>query len=516
MLFNSIDFLIFFPIVVLVYFIIPKKIKYIWLLIASYYFYMGWNAKYALLLFFSTAVTYLSGVAMDIIDRGGFNKEKPADSDQNGSDKASADDEIKTRRKKWVVAVSFILNLGILFIFKYLDFTTDLLTFIFDKAGIALTIPRFDILLPVGISFYTFQALSYTMDVYRKEIYAERNFLRYALYVSFFPQLVAGPIERSKNLLKQLAVPQKFDYEKARDGLYLMLWGYFLKIVMADRIAVIVDAIYDGYEIYPGWYLVVGTVLFAFQVYCDFAGYSTIAIGAAKILGINLMENFNAPYTSMSIAELWRRWHISLTTWFRDYVYIPLGGSRKGRLRKDINIMIVFLVSGLWHGAGMQFVAWGGINGLYQVIGERLKPIRAKVAAFLRVKTEVLTFKLYKVGATFLLTLFSDIFFRANDMKAAGAIIASIFTIHNPWILFDGSLYTLGLGPTEFRFMLICIGVLIFADICKRMGISIREIIGQQGYVFRVLFLVFAVVFLLTFGIWGPGYDANNFIYFQF
>ena len=498
MLFNSIDFLIFFPVVVLIYFIIPRKVKYIWLLVASYYFYMGWNAKYALLLFFSTAVTYLSGVAMDSAER------------------KVGDEAKRLRRKKQIVAVSFILNLGILFIFKYLDFTTDLLTFIFGKAGIALAIPRFDILLPVGISFYTFQALSYTMDVYRGEIYAEKNFLRYALYVSFFPQLVAGPIERSKNLLKQLAVPQKFSYERARDGLYLMLWGYFLKIVMADRIAVVVDRIYDGYEVYPGWYLVVGTVLFAFQVYCDFAGYSTIAIGAAKILGINLMENFNAPYTSMSIAELWRRWHISLTTWFRDYLYFPLGGSRKGRLRKDINIMIVFLVSGLWHGAGMHYVAWGGINGLYQIIGERLKPLRVKIATLLHVKTEVLTFKLYKVAATFLLTLFSDIFFRANNMPAAGAIITSIFTTHNPWILFDGSLYTLGLGTTEFRFMLLCIALLIFADICKRMGICIREIIGQQGYVFRVLFLVFAVTFLLTFGIWGPGYDANNFIYFQF
>ena len=498
MLFNSIDFLIFFPVVVLIYFIIPDRIKYIWLLAASYYFYMGWNAKYALLLLFSTAVTYLSGIAMDAVGRKTESSEK------------------RIKYRKLVVALSFILNLGILFVFKYLDFASDLLAFIISKAGLSVTIPRFDILLPVGISFYTFQALSYTMDVYRGEIYAERNILRYALYVSFFPQLVAGPIERSKNLLKQLAVPTRFDHARALDGLYLMLWGYFLKIVLADRIAVVVSAVYDGYEIYPGWYLVVGTVLFAFQVYCDFAGYSTIAIGAAKILGIDLMENFNAPYTSMSIAELWRRWHISLTTWFRDYVYFPLGGSRKGRLRKDINIMIVFLVSGLWHGAGMHYVAWGGINGLYQVIGERLKPIREKTAVLLHVKTDVLSFRLYKVLVTFLLTLFSDIFFRANDMAAAGTIIASIFTTHNPWILFDGSLYKLGLGAAEFRFMLICIGVLIFADIMKRMGISIRKIIGEQGYVFRVLFFVFAVTFLLTFGVWGPGYDANNFIYFQF
>lgn len=342
MLFNSIDFLIFFPIVVLVYFIIPKRIKHIWLLIASYYFYMCWNAKYALLIFASTAITYLSGLLIQKIKCSDYDIYR------------------KTRLKKYVVAISFLINLGILFYFKYINFALSVIAKIFAMAHIQLNVSSFDIILPVGISFYTFQALSYTMDVYRDDIYAEKNFFRYALFVSFFPQLVAGPIERSKNLLKQLAVPEKFSFENLREGFILMLYGFFLKIVLADRIATFVDTVYNDYQTYSGMYLIVATILFAVQIYCDFFGYSTIAMGSAKILGIQLMENFDAPYLSTSVSEFWRRWHISLTSWFKDYLYIPLGGSKKGKLRKYMNKMIVFLVSGLWHGAQVSFVAWGG------------------------------------------------------------------------------------------------------------------------------------------------------------
>lgn len=342
MLFNSSEFLMFFPVVVLVYCIIPDRIKYIWLLIASYYFYMCWNIKYVLLILMSTVVTYISGLLLEKIKYAHFEPSK------------------KTKLKKWIIAGGFSINLGILFYFKYINFSLNTLSGIFAKIHIELNVPKFDIILPVGISFYIFQALSYIMDVYRDEIYAEKNFLRYALFVSFFPQLVAGPIERSGNLLKQLASLKKICFENVREGLLLMLWGYFLKIVLADRIAIFVDTVYGDLLTYPGTYLVVATMLFAVQIYCDFAGYSTIAMGAAKVLGITLMENFNAPYLSTSIAEFWRRWHISLTSWFHDYLYIPLGGNRKGKLRKYINKMIVFLVSGLWHGASLAYVAWGG------------------------------------------------------------------------------------------------------------------------------------------------------------
>lgn len=498
MLFNSLSFLIFFPIVVLVYFIIPEKGKQLWLLLASYYFYMSWNAKYALLILASTIVTYLSGLLIEKVKRADYDADK------------------KVRLKKFVVAGSFIINLGILFYFKYFNFVMDLLTKAFAQIHIQLHVPVLDIVLPVGISFYTFQALSYTVDVYRDDIYAERNFFRYALFVSFFPQLVAGPIERSKNLLKQLAQPQKFRFEKARDGLLLMIWGFFLKIVLADRIAIFVDTVYGNYGTYQGWYIAVATILFAVQIYCDFAGYSIIAMGAAEILGIDLMENFNAPYLSTSVAAFWRNWHISLTSWFKDYLYIPLGGSRKGKIRKYFNKLIVFLVSGLWHGANLSFVIWGGLNGIYQVIGEIFQPFRDKWIKVLHLNRDSIGHKIMQGMITFVLVDFSWIFFRASGYYESLAIIKSMFSCNNPWILMDGSLYTCGLDSKNFWLMIFSVFLLLFADICKKRGIKIRSVIVAQDYWCRYAVMIFAICFILIFGIWGSGYDAAGFIYFQF
>jgi D-alanyl-lipoteichoic acid acyltransferase DltB (MBOAT superfamily) len=265
---------------------------------------------------------------------------------------------------KAFVALSFVLNLSILFFFKYFNFTVDTINHVLSMLHMNSVNAGFDIILPVGISFYTFQALSYTMDVYRGDIYCERNFLKYALFVSFFPQLVAGPIERSRNLLKQISVKHEFRWDKVREGLTQMLFGYFQKVVISDNISVLVDQVYNNYPNYGAVELILATIFFAFQIYCDFGGYSNIAIGAAKVMGFDLMENFNTPYMSLSVAEFWRRWHISLSTWFRDYLYIPLGGNRKGRLRKYVNIMVVFLASGLWHGASWHYVAWGAQRNL--------------------------------------------------------------------------------------------------------------------------------------------------------
>ena len=496
MLFNSLEFLIFFPAVLCVCFILPAKVRYIWLLIASYFFYMCWNAKYALLLLFSTAVTYLSGVFMDRAEkRGGAHV---------------------VRNKKLCVAGSFALNLGVLFFFKYFDFAFTNLSRVLALVHVQLNRPAFDVLLPVGISFYTFQALSYTMDVYRGDVAPERNFLRYALFVSFFPQLVAGPIERSKNLLGQLAKAPRPSIDRLRDGTLLMLWGYFLKVVLADRIAIVVDTVYGAPMTYGGWYLVVATVLFAFQIYCDFAGYSTIAMGAAEILDVRLMENFDAPYLARSVGGFWRRWHISLSSWLRDYLYIPLGGNRKGRWRKYCNVMAVFLVSGLWHGASWSFVVWGGLNGLYQVVGELTKPVRDKVVKVLGLHRETLGHKLLQTAMTFCLVDFAWIFFRGNGFMRSLGIIRSMVTVKNPWILFDGSLYALGVEQKGFHLMMICIGVLLMADICKYRGIRIREVIARQDVWVRWLVFSLSVCFILLVGIWGPGYDAQSFIYFQF
>jgi len=316
MLFNSLSFLLFFPIVVFLYFVIPHKWKYIWLLAASYYFYMCWNAKYALLLLFSTFVTYLSGRFMDFFQMQPWNETCIA------------------AWKRVCVTSSFILNLNVLAFFKYFDFAFTNLSHLFSLIHIELNQPNFDVLLPVGISFYTFQALSYTIDIYRQETPVEKNFLRYALFVSFCPQLVAGPVERSKNLLGQFYEVHHFNYQRVKDGLALMLWGFFMKMVIADRAAILVDQVYNNWQSYNGLAILLATVLFAIQIYCDFGSYSNIAVGAAQVMGFRLMENFRQPYFAPSVADFWQRWHISLSTWFRDYLYIPLGGNRKGIFRK--------------------------------------------------------------------------------------------------------------------------------------------------------------------------------------
>lgn len=340
MIFNSMQFLIFFPIVFMIYFLFPPKTRYIWLLISSYYFYMCWNPKYIFLILFSTTVTYISGIAIETV------KKKNVDG------------------KRWFlkccVAISFFLNLLVLFYFKYFEFMITNLNRFIGILGLQILVPVFDIILPVGISFYIFQALGYTMDVYRGEIEAEKNFFRYALFVSFFPQLVAGPIERSKNLLKQVNNPTYFKVENARQGLLTMAYGLFMKVVVADRLAGIIDPIYNNWSEQTGMRLMTATILFAVQIYCDFEGYSQLAIGSAQVLGFHINQNFKIPYLSTSIQDFWQRWHISLTGWFRDYLYIPLGGNRKGKVRKYLNTMIVFLVSGLWHGASWHFVVWGG------------------------------------------------------------------------------------------------------------------------------------------------------------
>jgi len=492
MLFNSVDFLIFFPIVVLLYFIIPQKVRWIWLLVASYYFYMNWNAAYAILIFISTFVTWLSGLLLDKEDKS-------------------------EKFKKAVVTASLVINLGILAFFKYALFAIGTVNAVLGKTGISFVVPTFDIILPVGISFYTFQALSYTMDVYRKEIKAEKNLFRYALFVSFFPQLVAGPIERSKNLLGQLQKPTKLEYDNFRRGLLYMGYGYFIKVVIADNVAVIVNGVYANPVSYPGVYLIVATVLFAIQIYGDFAGYSMISIGAARVLGFNLLENFNAPYMATSVADFWRRWHISLTSWFRDYLYIPLGGNRKGTLRKYINVMIVFLVSGLWHGASWHYVVWGGLNGLFQVVGSITSSVREKWNLLIGTKTDTMSYKLLRGILTFILVDFTWLFFRAESCGKAFVIIKSILTqSQNIWILFDGSLYNFGIGEKQFAVLVLSILLLMVFDCFKNKGYDIFSALLKQQLWFRVSVYVLWICGILLFGAWGGGYDAASFIYFQF
>lgn len=335
-------------------------------------------------------------------------------------------------------------------------------------------------------------------------------------FVSFFPQLVAGPIERSKNLLSQVNETHRFDYDKMREGLLIMLWGYFLKLVVADRVAIVVNTVYGDPAQYGGAYIAVASVLFAVQIYCDFAGYSTIAIGAAKILGFQLMENFDCPYFALSIGEFWRRWHISLSSWFRDYLYIPLGGNRKGKLIKYRNLMIVFLVSGLWHGAAGTYVVWGLIHGVYQVIGSVTRPVRDRINEVLELDPQSIGHKLISGMITFGLVDLAWIFFRAESIGAAVSMIKSMLHIGNIGILLKGGLYELGLNSKNMKVLFFSILVILFADYMKYKGIKIRETIIAQELWCRWLCYLAAFWFILIFGVWGGNYDASSFIYFQF
>lgn len=494
MLFNSFDFLLFFPIVVLMYFIMPKKVRYIWLLISSYYFYMCWNAKYAILIAISTVITWVSGL---LLSR-----------------------QTMKATKYVTIAVSFAVNLNILFFFKYYDFALENINRILSFANVGILSNPFDFLLPVGISFYTFQALSYTVDVYRGEIKAEKNPLRYALFVSFFPQLVAGPIERSKNLLTQLQeihTIKVWNYDRIVKGLIMMVWGLFQKMVLADRLSILADTVFESANALGTVELVIGAVAFALQIYCDFGGYSTIAIGAAKVMGFELMENFNTPYFATGIQDFWRRWHISLSSWFRDYLYIPLGGSRCSRFRKYCNLMITFLVSGLWHGAAWNYVVWGGLHGVYQILEDLSKPVREKVTTKLHVDTKAFSHKFGQILITFFLTTFAWIFFRAESLSQAGAYIVRMFTKWNPWVFFDEGLLKLGLDKMELNILVLALAALLLTDILQYVKkLSLAEFLMKQGWWFRFAVLIVLILSVFVFGKYGVEFDSAQFIYFDF
>lgn len=474
MLFNSISFLCFFPIVVGIYFLVPKKARYLWLLVASYYFYMSQNPRFALLLLLTTVITYASGLMLSALSR---RRKQKADC-----------------LKKWVVFGSAFVNLGILFLCKYIPF---------------------HLLVPVGISFYTFQALSYTIDVYREKLDAEKNFFRYALYVSFFPTILSGPIQRAADFLPQLkALAQKklWDEKRIANGLFFMLWGYFLKLVLADRIAVFVNAAYADYENFGSGILVLAAVLYAFQIYCDFAGYSCIAIGAGTVMGFSLMQNFDAPYLAGTIKEFWRRWHISLSSYLRDYLYIPLGGNRKGQIRKYRNLLLTFLASGMWHGAGLHYVFWGGLHGIYQIVGDLLhKCLPRKLT-----QSSHPLLKLLGIIRTFCLTSFAWIFFKADSLRSAFSYIGRMLTAGGFSQLYDGSVLGMGLDLYEWGILLAGLLVLILADLLKYRGKEMTERVMEKPLLLRYIAALLLLAAVYVYGMYGPAYDAAQFIYFQF
>ncbi len=497
MLFNSVDFMLFFPFVTGIYFVIPRKARLFWLLVTSYWFYMSWYPKYAVLIGFSTVVTYFSALLFSHFER-------------NGSHVI----------KRVILIACICANLGVLGLFKYASFCVGTVNWILSRLHLSLIRQRFSFMLPVGISFYTFQALGYMIDVYRGDVEAEKNFFRYAVFVSFFPQLVAGPIERSRNLLSQIKNIEKINLWNSRritSGAILMIWGLFMKMVLADRVSILVDTVFNSFRMYGSTELVIAALGFSLQIYCDFGSYSMIAIGTARILGFTLMENFCAPYFSRSIREFWSRWHISLSTWFRDYLYIPLGGNRKGKRRKAINTMIVFLVSGLWHGANWSFVAWGGIHGFYQVIEDGVKPYGEKVIRKLNVNTACFSWRLLQTAITFTLVSFAWIFFRANSITDALCYVQRIFTRPTPWVLFNGEIYNIGLDRTEMNILIISVVFLLLADLIRiKKGLTLDMFLFEQNIWFEWAVILCLILMIVTFGEYGTTFDAKQFIYFQF
>ena len=492
MLFNSVQFLLFLPIVVILYFSLPHKYRWILLLLSSYYFYMSWKPEYVILIMASTLIDYIAGLQMGKTD-------------------------IKAKRKKFLI-LSLITNLGLLFSFKYFNFFNDSISLLLDQFNIFYNVPSFKLLLPVGISFYTFQTLSYTIDVYRGKRKPEKHLGIFALYVSFFPQLVAGPIERSTRLLPQFYKIIKFDYQRVVSGLQLILWGFFKKVVIADNIAIIVDNVFANPFDFQGIHYIIGTVLFAFQIYCDFSGYSDIAIGTAQILGYDLMRNFNKPYFSKSISEFWKRWHISLSSWFKDYLYIPLGGNRVVKWRWYFNLLVVFLISGLWHGSNWTFIAWGFIHGFYLTFSIITREYREKFVIIIKLNTLPRIHMFIKTITTFILVSFAWIFFRANNISEALYIVNNLFSGLGQCIVnfkdfyfFKLVLSKFDVRPTLLLEIAAAIVFLIFIEIIQGRK-DIRYKLSQSSILYRWGFYYLVILWILFFGFFGE----QPFIYYQF
>ena len=482
MLFNSIDFSIFLPIVFILYWFVANKnlkLQNILIVAASYLFYGWWDYRFLSLILLSTIVDYSVGI--------GLLKQE------------------NITKRKILLWTSILVNIGFLGFFKYYNFFLDNFITAFSFFGTEIKANSLNIILPVGISFYTFQTLSYSIDVYKRKLEPTKDFIAFSAFVSFFPQLVAGPIERARNLLPQFYKKRTFDYSKAVDGIRQILWGLFKKIVIADNCAVFADQIFNNYNDYSGSTLVLGAIFFAFQIYGDFSGYSDIAIGTAKLFGFNLMQNFAFPYFSRDIAEFWRRWHISLSTWFRDYLYIPLGGSRGTNYFKIRNVFIIFLVSGFWHGANWTFIVWGGLNALYFLPIMLLNKNKINTDVVAQGKHLPSVREVLSITLTFSLTTIAWIFFRAKDIHHAISYLSNI--IH-PSTLTIPELIT---PKLEMIYTLLCIFILVLFEWMNRDKIHALDIANYNKSSRWMLYIII-IIMIITFG----SFNQNSFIYFQF
>ncbi len=490
MIFNSLHFLIFLPVVIFLYFSIPYKWRWVLLLTSSYYFYMCWKAEYAFLIVLSTSIDYFCGLQMS----------KYTD---------------KKKRKPWMIT-SIVMNLSILFLFKYFNFFNDSTRVLFDSLNIFYNVPEFKLLLPVGLSFYTFQAISYTVDVYKGTAKAEKHFGFFAAFVAYWPQLVAGPIQRKEQFLPQLKQNFDFDYQRVKEGLIRILYGLFKKVVIADRLAIFVREVYNQPGEHGGFAVILATWLFAIQVYCDFSGYCDIAIGSAKIMGHNLKDNFKTPYFSKSIREFWERWHLTLTVWVRDYLYIPLGGSKVSFPRMLFNNWFTLTVMGFWHGANWTFIMFGFIHGFFIVVSRIWDRYFPKLNLPTMMPNAKWLTNLILMFWIFNLTCIPDIFFCSRNINEAGTIIANIFT--HPDTTWDLIFNSAPAGSTpsiiEFCISLVFIAILLYTDhqLYANKDVTIDQRIASRPIYRRWGFYV--VIALLV--AWFAVTTNSAFIYFQF
>jgi D-alanyl-lipoteichoic acid acyltransferase DltB (MBOAT superfamily) len=486
MLFNSFSFLIFFPAVTVLYFLAPQPYRWFLLLAASCIFYMAFIPVYILVLALTIAIDYTAALLIERSEGKG--------------------------RKVYLVG-SIVSTCAVLFVFKYFNFFNSNLADVARFFRWNYPIEGLSLVLPIGLSFHTFQSLSYVIEVYRRNFRAERHFGIYALYVMFYPQLVAGPIERPGNLIHQFRENHAFDYQRVMDGLKLMAWGFFKKVVIADRLAPMVDKVFSDPTQYTGLPLIAAAISFAIQVYCDFSGYSDIAIGSAQVMGIRLMENFNRPLFSASIPEFWRRWHISLMTWFRDYVYIPMGGNRVSKWRWYFNIFFTFTLSGLWHGANWGMVLWGSFNGLYVIFSDLTRHVRQKALTGLRLDRYPLLHRCLGIALTFFLFWFTLIIFRTKNLSDAGYVITHLVMGLGGLSDFQASVENLyAVFPKyELLTVLIAIGWMIFIEGIEKPE-EMRHPFQRRPVWARWTLYYVCILFLIFFG----EYNDQAFIYFQF
>lgn len=490
MFFNSLEFAIFFPTVFFLNWLFSKNLvkRNLLILVASYLFYGWWDWRFLILIFISSFVDFFIGQKLY---------------------------EVPTKQqKKLYLLISLVMNLGLLLYFKYANFFIDTFVKSFSFFGKQIDFVDLNIILPVGISFYTFQTLSYSIDIYRGQLKPTKDWLAFFSFVSFFPQLVAGPIERASHLLPQFYKTYKFNYKLVKSGLLLIAFGLFKKMVIADRAALYVNEVYNHSNAYDGVEYFYATLLFAVQIYCDFSGYSDIAIGAARTMGFDLMKNFDTPYFSKSLTEFWRRWHISLSTWFRDYVFIPLGGSINGKLKTYSNLFIVFVISGLWHGAAMTFVIWGAIHGIVLIFEKASFTYKNKLLKNINLKKQYFFYNFFFGLITFFTVCIGWVFFRSNSLENALTIIYGIFTKFDFGDFFVKQTYLIGFKPNEFKILIWSILTLACAEVLHKKK-SLIERINDQGIVFRWGVYSLILFYIIIFGKYGNSV-VEEFIYFQF